>query len=242
MKAGNDGSKRSAGDHSAPKVYFARAQAFTHYSLIDQLLASFFGVGYLLAFALSLLGSLIPFIPIPYFPVLALLATRLNPFLLTFLSAAGASLAKLVIFLLSYWGGSKLGKERRRKISPLSVLSKRYGWLAVFIAAATPLPDDLVYIPLGIVRFSPLVFLLATFAGKLVISGVIVFGSALTLPWVFLFMGNAKNPFQFWLTAAILLVALSAAIYYVLTLDWEDLLVRRLKWIKEEDIAAENEA
>jgi membrane protein DedA with SNARE-associated domain len=46
-------------------------------------------------------------------------------------------------------------------------LLSRYGWMGVFIAASTPIPDDIVYIPLGLAKYSPLslhrLFLLASY-------------------------------------------------------------------------------
>jgi hypothetical protein len=38
--------------------------------------------------------------------------------------------------------------------------------MGVFIAASTPIPDDIVYIPLGLAKYSPLIAS-ALFAGKL---------------------------------------------------------------------------
>jgi membrane protein DedA with SNARE-associated domain len=199
--------------------------------LIDQLLAGLFGYGYLLAFVVSLLGSLLVFVPIPYFPLLILLATRLDPLALTLAASAGASMAKFVVFMVSFWGGTKVSPERKRRITPLGILAQKYGSFAVFIAAATPIPDDLIYIPLGLVRFNPISFLIATFVGKLVINAIIVYGSAFTLWWVFLFVGNVKGPVQFWVTSLLLLIGIALAVYFVVTLDWEDILVRRLKWV-----------
>ena len=48
--------------------------------------------------------------------------------------------------------------------------------MALFIAAATPIPDEPVVVPLGLMRYSPVKFTLAFFAGKLVIG---VFGAYL---------------------------------------------------------------
>ena len=70
---------------------------------------------------------------------------------------------------------------------PFERLVKRYGAAAAFIAAATPIPDDLVYIPLGLAKYNPKRFFLATFAGKVVLSYVVVVGSY--------FFGDTFRPF-----------------------------------------------
>jgi membrane protein DedA with SNARE-associated domain len=53
----------------------------------------------------------------------------------------------------------------------------RYGWLGAFIAALTPIPDDLVYIPLGLAKYSPWKFASAIFAGKFLLNEGIVWGT-----------------------------------------------------------------
>ena len=40
-------------------------------------------------------------------------------------------------------------------MKPFQKLVKRYGGSAAFVAAATPIPDDLVYIPLGLAKYNP---------------------------------------------------------------------------------------
>jgi hypothetical protein len=57
---------------------------------------------------------------------------------------------------------------------PLQKLLSKYGWMGVFIAAVTPIPDGIVYIPLGLAKYSPLRFASALFAGKFILGGVIV--------------------------------------------------------------------
>ena len=54
----------------------------------------------------------------------------------------------------------KLSKKKTRKrMRPFERLVKRYGAGAAFFAAATPIPDDLVYVPLGLAKYNPTSFL-----------------------------------------------------------------------------------
>jgi membrane protein DedA with SNARE-associated domain len=46
---------------------------------------------------------------------------------------------------------------------------KKWAMLILFVVAATPLPDEPVVIPLGLIRYNPAKLFLAYFAGKLVI-------------------------------------------------------------------------
>jgi len=46
---------------------------------------------------------------------------------------------------------------------------KKWAMLILFVVAASPLPDEPVVIPLGLIRYNPAKLFLAYFAGKLVI-------------------------------------------------------------------------
>ena len=65
----------------------------------------------------------------------------------------------------------KLEKEWR----PFERLVKRYGAAAAFVAAATPMPDDIIFVPLGLAKYNPKRFFVATLTGKIVLSYIIVF-------------------------------------------------------------------
>jgi hypothetical protein len=52
---------------------------------------------------------------------------------------------------------------------PFQRLVKRYGATAAFVAAITPIPDDLVYVPLGLAKYCPRRFFVATLSGKIIL-------------------------------------------------------------------------
>jgi membrane protein DedA with SNARE-associated domain len=66
--------------------------------------------------------------------------------------------AKILIFYISYYGNNLLKVGTKKRILPLQRFLSRYGWLGAFIAALTPIPDDLVYIPLGLAKYGSLKF------------------------------------------------------------------------------------
>jgi uncharacterized membrane protein YdjX (TVP38/TMEM64 family) len=72
-------------------------------------------------------------------------------------SAIGIIIAKTIIFYLVYYGHNILFNRSRinKKIIPLQKLASKYGWKAAIIVAVTPIPDDIVYISLGLARYSP---------------------------------------------------------------------------------------
>jgi membrane protein DedA with SNARE-associated domain len=113
----------------------------------------------------------------------ALLLGNSDPWILVaigFIVAIGASLAKSVHYLVTFFVGKHLkGKQRERLDEDASKL-KRWAFWLLFIAAATPVPDEPVVIPLGLMKYSPSKFFTAFFLGKLSITVIGAFLGAWT--------------------------------------------------------------
>lgn len=189
------------------------------------------GYGYAGVFAASLLGSLIPFVSGPYIPpiILAIMAGRLDPFPTALASALGAALAKAVLFKFFKGGRVLLGEESRKRIEPLEKLVARHGWLAVVAAAATPLPDDIIFLLLAVSNYSSKLFIPTVFAGKLLITTAVAY---LSLYWYGLacyivecVVGEVNIAHTVAIAAATAAAALAAA-YTLTRLDWTKLLNR----------------
>jgi uncharacterized membrane protein YdjX (TVP38/TMEM64 family) len=129
--------------------------------------------GFLGVFIFSSLLYLIPFIG-PSTMVLsgaiAAIFPSNPPILVGTAVAAGASVAKAAMYYLSYFAGRKFGAERVDKLHRYCERMGRWKSLVVFLAAATPIPDEPVLVGLALVRYSPLRVFLAFFLGKLVIT------------------------------------------------------------------------
>jgi len=196
-------------------------------------------VGYLALSLVSFFGSLIPFVPLPSFLFLATMAVgnEFNIHILAILSAVTATLAKQIIFSVSYGGGRIISEKTRKRMKPFERLVKRYGAAAAFVAAATPIPDDLVYIPLGLAKYNPRRFFVATLTGKIVLCYIIVLtahfvGISLLDPLV----ENIKDNNTIYIGLIILTALLTAAIVLLLRLDWAKILGRFAPWtLIEED-------
>jgi membrane protein DedA with SNARE-associated domain len=184
----------------------------------------FENLGYLGIFVISFVGSIIVFVPIPYFPVLvaAALNKELDPNLISLASALGAILAKSIIFCASYYGRNALSKQTKKRIYPLQKLVAKYGSFGAFIAALTPIPDDLVYIPLGLVKYSPWKFIISTFLGKFILNEIIVWGAVyLGRPFIDKVISKSIDPLMFILVTAASIAILVLLIYLSLRIDWE---------------------
>jgi membrane protein DedA with SNARE-associated domain len=196
-------------------------------------------LGYLGIVLFSFVSSVIVFIPIPYFPVLmsAALNENFDPTLLVLFSTLGAVAGKMIIFCGSYYGRKIiLSYSTKKRMLPLQKLLSRYGWMGVFTAAATPIPDDIVYIPLGLAKYSPLKFLSALFVGKFILGGVIVVISIyFGRPFVEYLLAETSNPIFLIIIAALTITIIVVTIYYFIKIDWERIIGKWFPWTIEKD-------
>lgn len=187
---------------------------------------------------ITFLASIIVFIPVPYFPILftAGINQQLDPNLVSLFSAIGAVIAKLIIFYVSYYGRNILSIKTKKRMLPLQRLVSKYGWPGAFAAAVTPIPDDLVYIPLGLAKYSPWKFASATFAGKFILNEVIVFGSIfLGRPVIESLISDKTNPSYIYIGVGISIVILIIIIYLYLKIDWGKIIGKWFPWTLTED-------
>jgi len=195
-------------------------------------------VGYLGLAIVSFIGSLIPFVPVPSFLLLATMAvgTKFDIHILAILSAVTATAAKQIIFYASYSGRRIMNEKTRKRMKPFERLVKRYGAAAAFVAAATPVPDDVVYIPLGLAKYNPLRFFLATLSGKLILYYVVVLLSRFFgLSYVEPFIQDVKDPSIVYIGLGIFTVLMTVIVILVLRLNWEKILGQVAPWTLKDD-------
>lgn len=141
---------------------------------------------------------------------------------LGFLVASGATLAKTVHYLITFLVSRHLKEKQRQRLEAESLKVKRWAFLLLFVAAATPIPDEPVVIPLGLLKYNPFKFFSAFFLGKLSIT---VLGA---------FLGSWTNSTFSELLSPEAMVAISIILTIVITVillkvDIGDLAARFLK-------------
>lgn len=195
-------------------------------------------VGYLSLSLVNFFGSLIPFVPLPGFLLLATMSVgdTFDLHILALSSAITATIAKQIIFYVSYGGRKIINEKTRKRMRPFERLVKRYGAAAAFFAAATPIPDDLVYVPLGLAKYNPKRFFIATLTGKIILSYVIVLISHyLGLSLVEPLLENIDDATPVYIGIAIFGVMMTAAVVLLLRLDWARILGRFAPWTLDEN-------
>ena len=195
-------------------------------------------VGYLGLTIVSFFGSLIPFVPVPSFVLVATMAAgeQFDIHALVLIAALTATGAKQIIFYASYGGSKIISEKTKKRMKPFQKLVKRYGGSAAFVAAATPIPDDLVYIPLGLAKYNPKRFFVATLSGKFVLYYVIVLishymGLSLLEP----ILQGIDDPLPVYIGIIALGAAMTIVVILLLRLNWERILGRIAPWTLEDD-------
>jgi len=195
-------------------------------------------VGYIGLGLVSFIGSLIPFVPIPSFVLLATMAVgeQFDLHILALISAFTATIAKQIIFYASYGGRRMISEKTKKRMRPFQKLVKRYGGSAAFVAAATPIPDDMVYIPLGLAKYNPKRFFIATLSGKIVLCYVIVLISHYTgLSILEPILEDIDDPFAIYAGIIVFGAIMTAIVILLLRLDWARILGRIAPWTLDDD-------
>jgi len=195
-------------------------------------------VGYIGLALVSFIGSLIPFVPVPSFILLATMSVgeQFDLHILALVSAFTATIAKQIIFYASYGGRRMISEKTKKRMKPFQKLVKRYGGAAAFVAAATPIPDDMVYIPLGLAKYNPKRFFIATLSGKIVLCYIIVLISHYTgLSILEPILEDIDDPFAIYAGIIVFGAIMTAIVILLLRLDWARILGRVAPWTLDDD-------
>ncbi|MGB9785045.1 MAG: DedA family protein [Fervidicoccaceae archaeon] len=177
-------------------------------------------------FVASFIGNVIPYSAVPYVAFILAYSAISNVesyFVVSLAGGAGATVGKITIFLVSRLGRKKLSKEVRENAEYfLALMKKKYiGFLIIVLFALTPLPDDVIYVPLGIAGYAFLNFILAVFIGKFFLVLMVTFlgKSAYSI------LEFSTNSNYLWLAIVGLIVATFYIILIVFYTDWKKIIV-----------------
>lgn len=177
--------------------------------------------GYIGAFIACFIGTLSIIIPIPYTIIIFVLGRWLNPFLLALSAGAGSALGEFSGYMMGYLGRTLMSDEGRKKMEYMLKVFKRYGPITIFIFSLTPLPDDLLFIPLGIMRYSFIKAFMPCIAGKILMSLILAFGGHLSIGLIETIFGGCGNTLLSIIITTVLLIIMIVAMFKI---DWEKFL------------------
>jgi uncharacterized membrane protein YdjX (TVP38/TMEM64 family) len=108
--------------------------------------------------------------------------------------------------MITFFISGHLSEKRRARLDSDGAKIRRWAFLLLFIAAASPIPDEPVVIPLGLMKYNPVKFFTAYFLGKLIIA---IAGA---------FVGNIiETKISGWLSQEVIII-ISIAITIVITI------------------------
>ncbi|MEM2936679.1 MAG: VTT domain-containing protein [Candidatus Bathyarchaeia archaeon] len=172
--------------------------------------------GYAGVFAISIIGAISIIIPIPYTLFIYLLGAILEPIPLALAGGLGSAVGEFSGYLIGYYGRAVINKERQRKMDYMLKIFNRYGFITIFLFALTPLPDDLLFIPLGIMRYKFLKVFIPAFLGKSLMCLILAYGGRLSIEFIRALFGDGG-----WLGGILTTFLLIAIIVLMLKIDWE---------------------
>ena len=205
--------------------------------------------GYLGIFLISLLGATAIFIPIPYTVVIFILGGLLDngnwvfePLWIAVAAGAGAAIGEFSGYLIGFGGRKVFGEKYKKRMDFLTKLFKKYGTIAIFIFALTPLPDDLLFIPLGVMRYSLLRAFVPAILGKFLSNLIIAYSGRLSLEIVSALFGVEGEGTSLLVGTIIGIVLLVIVFIIMFKLDWEKHFSKYIDEPKNSDENSDNAA
>jgi len=166
---------------------------------------------------MSLIGASSIIVPIPYTIVIFLISSKYDPILLALTGGTGAALGEFFGYLLGFYGQKILSEERKRKMVFMIKIFGRYGPLAIFLFALTPLPDDLLFIPLGILRYKFIKAFIPAILGKILMVYLLAYFGRIGSEVILIIFGEGNM----WIGMIITTILLAIILVMLLRIDWE---------------------
>lgn len=189
--------------------------------------------GYFGVFAISLIGATSIIIPVPYVLAIYFLGHLMDPLLIAVSSGLGSALGEFSGYVLGYYGRKAISEQRRRKVDFWLRIFDRHGSIIVFLFALSPLPDDLLFIPLGIARYSFVKAFIPCLAGKIIMSYLIAQAGSMSLGIVEQLFGEGG-----WLGTIAFAVLLVIVVTALLKVDWEQIFTKYFEKKTGESVTA----
>ncbi len=196
----------------------------------DWLLQISIALGYPGDFFVSLVGNATIIVPFPYMGIPFILGGIRNPATLDFvfdptlvglIAGVGAMIGEMVCYIAGRLGGRLVDVNQTSGFSAFVTRHPIATPLAVFIVAATPLPDDAVIMPLGAVKYPWWRVVPPLLVGKSLMLTVIAWAGRLSLDSIAGWLGAIESAGILGTmteVAAMALVVLS--LYLVARIDW----------------------
>jgi len=198
--------------------------------IINWLIGITLRYGYFGVFSVSLLSGISIFFPVPDTLVIFTLsglkagnAWDFDVLVIAAVAGIGAAIGELSGYLIGLGGRKTIIKKYKKKIDFLERVFKKFGSVAIFAFAFTPLPDDLVFIPLGMMRYNIVKALIPAYTGKFCMYLVVASAGRFLVPGFAEFFGADD-----WVDVLAIMSLGIIAFILMLKIDWEKYLDKYL--------------
>jgi len=153
--------------------------------------------GYLGVFIVNFVGSSTIIFPLPGFILVSAVAAMpgMNPWIVGISAALGAALGETTGYIFGRGGGKIIDKRYKEQMKKYRKWFKKDNvFFGIILFAATPLPDDVVGLVCGILKYDFKKFLLASFIGKTILNIGLAFIGFYGSQWItdFLFTMDVR--------------------------------------------------
>jgi len=140
--------------------------------------------GYVGAFLISIFGNFTIFFPVPFTITIYAFGATLNPLLLGLVCGLGSTVGEFSAYLIGVGGRRVIEGRFEERLESAKRLIQRYGAVIIFIFALLPLPDDVILIPLGVLRYDLKKALTAAFLGKVAMCTIVAYAGRFSYTFV----------------------------------------------------------
>jgi membrane protein YqaA with SNARE-associated domain len=189
--------------------------------------------GYFGIFLISLVGALSIFFPIPYTVIIFTLGGTFEPLWIALAAGMGSAVGEFSGYLIGFGGRRVISEKYKTKMEFLMRLFDRFGPVMIFLFALTPLPDDLLFIPLGVIRYSLVRAFIPALIGKICMNFIVAYSGRFSIQIIRDIFGVESG----WISALIGMVLAIVLLIFVFVImfkvDWEKLFEKYMA--KDED-------
>ncbi len=204
------------------------------FAVIYNLLLDFSLVlGYPGAFIISFLGNATILFPFPYVGVPFILggltdevtsAFVFDPWIIGLVAGLGAMIGEMTGYFIGYGGGMLIDQNQRNRFREFIEKYPKTTPFILWFLAATPIPDDVLIIPLGAARYPWWKVAAPQLIGKTMFMMAIAWAGRIGLDFVgTLLVGTDALNLVSRVTEVVVLLFVIVAIYLLVRIDWTSL-------------------
>ncbi len=175
--------------------------------------------GYAGAFIVCIIGNVSIILPVPFALVVYAFGATLNPLTLGIVAGIGSTIGEMSSYALGRGGRKTIESRYGDRLDAVRKLIEKHGMLVILLVALLPIPDDLLLIPLGMMKYPIEKLLAAMLIGKTAMCLFLAYAGAHSLTALRdLYTAGGE------LGAAATLLLLAATIIALLKFDWTRLI------------------